>query len=70
MVNHGECPKCRKRLLHVNIENVVGLIDGESKARCLSLSCMHCKTVLAVSIDARAKPRSKSSRAAAKPTVG
>jgi hypothetical protein len=70
MVNHGECPKCRKRLLHVNIENVIGLIDGESKARCLSLSCIHCKTILAVSMDARAKPRSKGSRAAAKPAVG
>jgi hypothetical protein len=70
MVNHGECPKCRKRLLHVNIENVIGLIDGESKARCLSLSCIHCKTVLAVSMDARAKPRSRSSRAPAKPSAG
>ena len=32
----GECPKCGKRVLHVNVEHIVGLVDGSSKARCLS----------------------------------
>jgi hypothetical protein len=67
MTNHGECPKCRKRLLHVNIENVIGLIGGESKARCLSFSCIHCNTVLDIKLDARAKPRPKTPRPAVKP---
>ena len=66
MVNHGVCPKCGNRVLHVNIEIVMGLIDDESKARCLSLSCIHCKTVLGVQIDARSKPRSKSAKTVAK----
>ena len=26
----GECPKCGKRVLHVNIENVVGVADGST----------------------------------------
>jgi uncharacterized protein with PIN domain len=62
MANHGECPKCGKRLLHVNIEMVMGMIAGESKARCLSYSCIHCKMVLGVHLDSRAKPRSKQAR--------
>lgn len=53
----GECPKCGKRVLHVNIENVVGMVDGASKARCLSYSCIHCNTVLGVQVDHRARPR-------------
>ena len=57
MTNHGECPKCGKRLLHVNIENVIGLMAGESKARVLSFSCIHCNTVLGVKLDARSKQR-------------
>ncbi len=59
MANQGECPKCGKRVLHVSIDQVVGLIGGESKARCLSYSCIHCNVVLSVQIDPRAKPRSK-----------
>jgi hypothetical protein len=62
MANQGTCPKCGKRMLHVNIEIVMGLIEGESRARCLSYSCMHCHAVLAVHLDARAKPRTKGSR--------
>ncbi len=65
MVNHGECPKCSKRVLHVNVNDVMGMIDGESKARCLSYSCIHCNTVLGLQIDPRAKPRPKA-RATAK----
>ncbi len=53
----GECPKCGKRVLHTNIENIVGVVDGSSKARCLSFTCIHCHTVLGVQIDSRAKPR-------------
>ena len=55
----GECPKCGKRVLHVNIENVVGVADGSSNARCLSYSCIHCNTVLGVQVDHRARPRSR-----------
>jgi hypothetical protein len=33
------------------------MVDGESKARCLSYSCIHCHAVLGVEIDPRAKPR-------------
>jgi hypothetical protein len=53
----GQCPKCGQRVLHVNVENVLGMVDGESKARCLSYSCIHCHAVLGVEIDPRAKPR-------------
>jgi len=62
MANHGDCPKCGKRVLHVNVELVMGLIDGESKARCLSYSCIHCKTVLSVHLDSRSKPRSRQAK--------
>ena len=44
----GQCPKCGHRVLHVNVEQVVGVVDGESKARCLCYSCIHCNTVLGV----------------------
>ena len=60
----GECPKCGKRVLHVNIDNVVGMVDGNSSARCLSYSCIHCNTVLGVQVDHRAKPRSRAKPAA------
>jgi len=59
MINLGECPKCAKRLLHVNIDNVVGLIDGESEAQCLSYSCIHCNAVLGVQIDPRVEPKTR-----------
>lgn len=59
MVIQGGCPKCGKRVLHVNIENVVGMVDGKSSARCLSHSCIHCHTVLGVQVDHRSKPRSR-----------
>ena len=64
MAIQGECPKCGKRVLHVNIDNVVGMVDGNSGARCLSYSCIHCNTVLGVQIDHRAKPRSRAKPAA------
>ena len=59
MTNHGECPKCRKRVLHVNVETVMALMEGENKARCVSYSCIHCNTVLGVHLDPRSRPRSK-----------
>lgn len=59
MINLGECPKCAKRVLHVNIDQVLGRIDGESKTQCLSFSCIHCNTVLGVQIDPRAKTRTR-----------
>ena len=62
----GECPKCGKRVLHVNVELIVGMVDGDSKARCLSHSCIHCRAVLGVQIDPRAKPRARGSKASAK----
>lgn len=61
MVNHGVCPKCGKPTLHVNVNDVMGVLDGESKARCLSYSCIHCNVVLGVQIDPRATRRPKSS---------
>jgi hypothetical protein len=36
---------------------VVGVVDGDSKARILSYSCIHCNTVLGVQIDPRSKSR-------------
>ncbi len=62
MANHGVCPHCGKRLLHVNIELVMGMIGGESKARCLSCSCIHCKNVLGVHLDSRSKRRPKTGK--------
>ena len=59
MAIQGACPKCGKRVLHVNVENVVGMVAGESKARCLSYSCIHCNAVLGVQMDPRSKPRAK-----------
>lgn len=60
MAIQGLCPKCGKRVLHVNVENVVGVVEGTSKARCLSFTCIHCNVVLAVQMDQRSKPRSRS----------
>ena len=57
MAIQGECPKCGKRVLHVNVENVVGMVAGASTARCLSFTCIHCYTVLGVLLDKRLKPR-------------
>jgi hypothetical protein len=54
-------------VLHVNVENVLGMVDGESKARCLSYSCIHCHAVLGVEIDPRAKPRPRRKPAASTP---
>ncbi len=60
MTNQGECPKCGKRVLHVNVETVIGMQGTESNGRCMSYSCIHCNTVLGVQIDHRTKPRSRS----------
>lgn len=59
MINLGVCPKCEKRVLHVNIDQVLGRIDGESKMQCLSFSCIHCNAVLGVQLDQRAKSRTR-----------
>jgi len=66
MTNQGECPKCGKRVLHVNIENIVGMIGGESNGRCLSFSCIHCNVVLGVQIDPRSKQRTRRKPATSK----
>ncbi|HXH01330.1 MAG TPA: hypothetical protein VNI56_03980 [Xanthomonadaceae bacterium] len=57
MTNQGKCPKCDKTVLHVRVETINGLIDDESKARCMSFSCIHCNAVLGVQLDSRAKRR-------------
>ena len=57
MINHGECPKCGKRVLHVRIESAVATVEEETKGRCLTFSCIHCNAVLGVQLDQRAKPR-------------
>lgn len=59
MSNLGECPKCGKRVLHINIDKVVGLIDGESKSHGLTYSCIHCNAVLGVQIDPPAQPKAR-----------
>ena len=59
MIHQGQCPKCGKRVLHVHVESVVGMVANESKARCISYSCIHCFAVLGVQIDPRGKRRSK-----------
>lgn len=64
MAIRGVCPKCGKRVLHVNVEAIVGVVDGDSKARCISHSCIHCNTVLGVQIDPRAKPRTRTRKSA------
>jgi DNA-directed RNA polymerase subunit RPC12/RpoP len=63
----GQCPKCGHRVLHVNVEQIVGVVDGDSKARILSYSCIHCNAVIGVQIDPRAKsrPRRKTEASAA-----
>jgi DNA-directed RNA polymerase subunit RPC12/RpoP len=66
MAIQGECPKCGKRVLHVNVETVVSMVDGESKGRCISYSCIHCNVVLGVQVDHRAKPRARSTKPPAK----
>ncbi len=53
----GQCPKCGQRVLHVNVEPILGMVDGASKARCLSYSCIHCNAVLGVQIDPRSRQR-------------
>ena len=50
MINQGECPKCGKRVLHVRIDNAVGTVDGETKGRVLTFSCIHCHVVLGVQL--------------------
>jgi len=62
MAIQGECPKCGKRVLHVNVETVVSMVDGDSKGRCISYSCIHCNVVLGVQVDHRAKPRARASK--------
>jgi hypothetical protein len=57
MINHGECPKCGKRVLHVRIESAVATVEEETKGRCLTFSCIHCNAVLGVQMDPRAKRR-------------
>ena len=59
MINQGKCPHCKKTMLHARVEKVGGMIGDESKARCLSFSCIHCNAVLGVQLDARARRRPK-----------
>ena len=70
MPNQGECPKCGKRVLHVNVETIVGMINDASNGRCLSYCCIHCNTVLGVQIDQRAKSRPRRKPATDTPTPG
>ncbi len=64
MANQGACQKCGERIFHVNVETVIGMVDAESKGRCMSYSCIHCNAVLGVQVDHRTKPRSRSKPAA------
>ncbi len=62
MINQGKCPHCKKTMLHARVEKVAGMIQDDSKARCLSFSCIHCNAVLGVQLDARAKRRPKNNK--------
>src|SRR5690606_12286946 len=35
MAIQGQCGKCGHRVLHVNVEEIFGVVDGDSKARIL-----------------------------------
>jgi hypothetical protein len=59
MIHQGKCPKCGNTVLHVHVESVNGMVANESKAKCLSYSCIHCFTVLGVQIDPRGRRRPK-----------
>ena len=60
MANQAQCPKCDKRVLHVNVEQAIVSVDGDSKtARVMTFSCIHCNAVLGVQMDPRSKPRPK-----------
>jgi hypothetical protein len=59
MIHQGVCPKCGKRVLHVHVEVVNGMVANESKVKCLSYCCIHCFAVLGVQIDPRGARRSK-----------
>ena len=59
MINQGQCPKCNHRVLHVRVESAVATVDGETKGRVMTFSCIHCSTVLGVQMDQRSKPRPK-----------
>ena len=61
----GQCGKCGHRVLHVNIEEIVGVVDGDSKARILTFSCIHCHAVLGVQLDPRTKRRTRGKHEAA-----
>ncbi len=67
MSNHGECPKCGKRVLHVRIESVVSTVDGESNGRCRTYCCIHCNCVLGVQMAPAARPRSRKAPPPASP---
>lgn len=55
MANQGEGPKCGKRVLHVNVETVIGMLA----IGCMRYSCIHCNSVLGVQVDHRTKPVSR-----------
>ncbi|MDG6347954.1 hypothetical protein QAA18_04250 [Luteimonas sp. 8-5] len=59
MAIQGQCGKCGHRVLHVNVEEIVGVVDGDSKARILTFNCIHCHAVLGVQLDPRTKRRPK-----------
>ena len=61
MMNQAKCPKCDMRVLHVNVEQAVATVDGETKQRrVMTFSCIHCNTVLGFcGLDERTKPRPK-----------
>jgi hypothetical protein len=51
-------------VLHVDVEDVLGAVEGARKALRLSYSCIHCHGVLGVEIDPRAKARRRPARSA------
>ncbi|KGQ19022.1 hypothetical protein LF41_112 [Lysobacter dokdonensis DS-58] len=65
-MNQSQCPKCDKRVLHVNVEQAVATVDGDAKQRrVMTFSCIHCNAVLGVQMDERTKPRPKRAAPAA-----
>ena len=51
MRNTGKCPKCKKTIAKVSIEDVVIYVGTQARWRGLNYLCQDCKAVLSVGID-------------------
>jgi len=51
MPNVGKCPKCKKTVSNVTIEDIKMYVGREARWRGISYLCQSCKTVLGVQMD-------------------